>query len=159
MKTMKKLTIAATFLLVGAVMIATAQSKLRDSVTLEWTEGSQVEMIDLFKVYSRTNLDGVGLVPSQLRYTYTLEPGIVPEMSEWTLEAELVPGDLVRTNVGRQRLDGTWVTNNVFRHTFPVEPGIKFFVVTSSNFWGESDFFEVIRTPSTPSPEQDLSIR
>jgi hypothetical protein len=136
---------------------ALAETKLRESIRLYWAEGSAIESIELFKIYSRTTLDTT-LTQGDFLHTYIPAPDR-PGVSEWELVATLSPADLVRTNVVWKQLDGTWVTNNLFYYEIPMDAEVRFFAVTASNFWGESDFFEVGRTPAAPDPKRHLSIR
>lgn len=34
--------------------------------------------------------------------------------------------------------------------TLPVEPGVRFYALTASNWWGESDFSNAVGTPAAP---------
>jgi hypothetical protein len=40
-----------------------------------------------------------------------------------------------------------------------IDPGQRFFVMTASNFWGESDFSEVASTPPLPRSNANLKLR
>lgn len=40
-----------------------------------------------------------------------------------------------------------------------VTPGPNLFVMTASNFWGESDFSNVATTPGTPRSDVNLKVR
>ena len=43
--------------------------------------------------------------------------------------------------------------------TLSVQPGARYFSLTASNLWGESDFSNVASTPAVPRSDVDLSVR
>ena len=61
------------------------------------------------------------------------------------------------TNLVTTNLSSTASPNAALHVSVTVQPGTRFFVVTSSNFWGESPFSNIAATPPLPSGDINLN--
>lgn len=65
------------------------------------------------------------------------------------------------TNVAVPLTNWTALTNVVGTNLsvqLQIDPGQRYFVMTASNFWGQSDFSEVASTPSLPRRDMKLKL-
>ena len=85
-----------------------------------------------FRVYSATNIS-------------------VPDI-DWRQLTNCWATNLVTTN-----LSSAAFTNAALQIPLPVQPGPRWFVVTASNFWGESPFSNPVATPPLPGGAANLN--
>ena len=53
----------------------------------------------------------------------------------------------------------TNIVGTVTNITIPIQPGKRFFVMTASNWWGESEFSNVADVPAPPCADLNLKIK
>ena len=99
-------------------------------LTLEWDyPTNEVASIEMFRVYSSTNI-------------------AIP-LSSWTVLASIG---------GTNSIVSTNGTNAICRLPFTIVPAQRFFSVTASNVWFESDFSDVLSTPHLPRRDIKLKL-
>jgi hypothetical protein len=95
-----------------------------------------------------------------------LPTGPMPVKLGWNYPTNQLSPDLVfklytSTNLTTPLTNWTWIGTTAGANTSMlavIQPGAQFFVLTASNFWGESDFSNVASTPPLPAATNNLTI-
>ena len=94
--------------------------------------------------------------PGVYRKTLTLVWDNPPD-----LDTNCVINIYASTDASMPLAQWTWRTNVPYPQnsvTLPIFPGRQFFAVTTSNYWGESDFSNVATAPGLPQTPPNLRI-
>lgn len=117
----------------------------------------------------RLKMVGVGLVAVGLALHAAVVPGVFP--TQVTLKWDQYPTNQISPDLVFKIYSHTniavpftnWpvvktVAGTNLSTTFPMQPAARYFVLTASNFWGESSFSNVASTPAPPRSDVPLGI-
>ena len=128
-----KLPIAIGLFLLSAILAHAAPGQTKTNVTLYWSAPTNL-------VYSVTNGTEIVLLTNVVdRYFMYASSDPSINTTNWPVLIS-VPGTV--TNV-----------------SLVMTPQMRFYAVTASNYWGESDFSNVAWTPPRPSDEVQLWVK